>query len=41
MNQNRDTYARLQELNLGLGEMSFVSGEFMQRLRREGGGGNL
>lgn len=41
MNQNRDTYARLQELNLGLGEMSFVNGEFMQRLRREGGGGNL
>lgn len=41
MNQNRDVYARLQELNQGLAEMSFPNAEFMQKLRREGGGGNV
>lgn len=41
MNDNKNVYAQLQQLNLGLKETGFGNSEFMQRLRREGGNGGL
>lgn len=39
MNQNRDVFAQLQEMNRGLSANMDPNSEFMQKLRREGGSG--
>lgn len=39
MSENKNVFAQLQELNLSLGANLGADSEFMQRLRREGGGG--
>lgn len=39
MNQNKEVFAQLQEMNRGLSVNMDPNSEFMQRLRREGGSG--